>query len=412
MECGVYNLKDIVKKLQQIDDNMELEKREKKGCTDLGTSIRKRFTYILQKKLGLGQEEIGWFKEKTNNGREQFVFQADKHVLLHLYNILSVLGRRNVTITADEEHSLIEDFAKILPYPISEGDVRACDNIFNERAYRIEQAIRGYYHESMVEDSYLQRFFVAIDTEQNPDKEKRWEFYRKEYEMVRSWQEKWLFILKTAKKMRRAERIDCLYKYEQTQTSELVGEERANFYMTGDTRCEDLHTAYQGVKKISSKDLCQYALQLFIVDCPEGEATAKGILESVKNEEGCFEECNDLFKKFIGYNLNNDVAEDFEYIRKEAIRELHTIYEILIQNGKINKIRGENLYPEVEILTKKGKLFTEELDIKKCNEKNKERNPEEYEENVDIEGDLKNLSNIRKHLNREENEKILVLNYI
>ena len=202
-----------------------------------------------------------------------------------------------------------------------------------------------------------------------------------------------------AEKIRIAERVECLYQYEKSQICGIDGSEKINFYKTGNTKCEELQAAYREMKKICSRDLCQHILRLFTAECPKDKEIDNGTAESVKNKDGCFNECRLLFSELIGQKLKN-CQEDFEYILKEAIKELDTIYKILMQNEEANRRREKALYFKVEILRDNSALS-------KIEKEAKEDIPKD-----DIKKGLQNLSSIWMRLNEVENEKIVVTDYI
>lgn len=358
MNYEVYTIKDIVQKWSVSDVNP-------KGSSSLEELIRKRWVYVLKEKLKLSKEEVGWFKMKLAGGREQFVFRAGKRTAIDVYEILEICGARNAIITPSEERTLIDAFVRIIPFPRMEEEIQVCIDMFDIRAYRIEQVIRDYYNGSMVEDIYMKKFFAAIGMVQNPDRdrEKRRKFYRDQYERVKRWQRKWMFIMGEAEKIRIAERVECLYQYEKSQICGIDGSEKINFYKTGNTKCEELQAAYREMKKICSRDLCQHILRLFTAECPKDKEIDNGTAESVKNKDGCFNECRLLFSELIGQKLKN-CQEDFEYILKEAIKELDTIYKILMQNEEANRRREKALYFKVEILRDNSALSKIEKEAK------------------------------------------------
>ncbi len=381
IDCDYYSMEDIARE-------WPAEEGEKDNSTDLETSLRKKFTYILKNKLELSQEEIGWFKERLNGG-EQFIFQAGKRAPLYLKQILDICGRRNAEITPGEEHILIENFARIIPYPILKDDIPVCNDAFNARAYRIEQAVRELYRRSQVDNLYMNRLFVTIDAKLELNKEKRRKFYRNQYEWIKNWKEKWIFAMEKADGIRKAERVECLYICKKRSTSGITKEDEVNFCETGKSDNEMLQRAYSEMKKICSKDLCQYVVWLFKTKYLEKkEKESKKGMEDVKTREGCIDACTMLFSEVITYCLKESSAEDFEYMVKEAIKELEIINTILMQDYKADKRRQESLYPEIEILRHKDK-------IKICTDE-----------------DLQNLSNIRRHLNEVENEKIVISDYM
>ena len=260
MNYEFYTIKDIAKEWPESDTNKE-------NSSSLEERIRKNLVYVLENKLNLSKEEVGWFKMKQAGVREQFIFRAGKRTALDVYEILKICGERNATITPSDEGCLIEAFARILPFPRMEEGIQVSRDMFDERVYRIEQVIHAYYKGSMVEDIYLKKFFAPIDGDRNLYREKRRKFYSDQYERVESWQRKWMFVMEKAREIRTAERIECLYQYKEKRASKIDSMEKIKFYMTGNIKNEEFKTAYKEMKKICSKDLCQYILRLFIVEC-------------------------------------------------------------------------------------------------------------------------------------------------
>lgn len=395
----VCSMGDVLRKWQEMTAGEEEDK----------TSISKRFQYILKNKLKLSHEEIGWFKEKKSNKIDRFVFQADERVHLHLDEVLCIYGKRDAVLTLREAHDLINCLAAILPYPMDEGTEEICLETFNRRLCRIEQAVRDYCSGAHMEKLYEKRLFVKGESAKWA-KEKRREFYKEQYKLVKEWRDKWVSIMRKAGEIRKAERVECLYMVNSELKNMITQDDEKIFCKTGKTDNKIIQETYEGMKIICEKDLCQYALYLFItggLERDEEEGADKAIEEDAGTMNGCVEACAILYREVINHQLKTDSMEDFEYMVKVAIKELETISTILHQNDKARERRKASLYPEVEILGKRNKSnesLTLKLERQRCQERL-------LKSQYCTEEDLRNLSNIRRFLNEKKKETISILDY-
>ncbi|MBD5503559.1 MAG: hypothetical protein HDR09_07400 [Lachnospiraceae bacterium] len=360
------------------------------------TSISKKFSRILKEKLGLTKEEMEWFKEKTPNGIEQFVFRGDNRTPKCLWDILEILGERTEALTPSEEYSVLECFAIILPYPVFEDDDKTWRDMYDKRAYRIEQAVHYLYIKSWEDNYYIKRLFVSISEREEPRADRRRDFYICQYQMIKSWNEKWSFIMDKAIGIRKAERIDCMWMCEKCGIAGISKESREQFCETGKTENEVIKKAYNEMRKISYNDLYEYLISLLITTYQEDEKY-ENVNIDVQNKEGCMDACRNLFCEIIAHELRNSSINDFKYMIKEAMKELEIIRKVLGQGERARNRRKKSLYPAVDICA------CEKYLSKKGNYKIKNG----IRGDCEIEG-LHNLSNIRRYLNKVENEKILV----
>lgn len=400
---NLYGVGDILRKWQELVGGEEEDK----------TSVSKRFQYILKNKLKLSKTEISWFKEKKENQIDRFVFQADEIAHLYLNDIMYICGKRSAALTPSEEQKLIDCFAAILPYPVHESTERNCWEVFNQRACKIEQAVHNYYFSTQDDRLYGNKLFVKKCTESKLDKGKRKEFYRDQYRLVKGWRDKWVFVMKKAGEIRKAERVESLYWINSDYKDRITPEDEEKFCETGKSENEILQGAYRKMTRICSKDLCQYALWLFITEDlkikgNEEERADKAREEGVGEMTACIEICIPLFREVIAHQLKTISMEDFEYLERKAVEELETISIILHQSDKAQERRKKSLYPEVEILEKTNKKkepLALRLERQKCRERL-------LKLQYCTEEGLQNLSKIRKYLNEKENETILILHYI
>lgn len=394
ISTNVYSMDDVLRKWHELVGSGEEEK----------TSVSKRFQYILKNKLKLSKTEISWFKEKKGNQIDRFIFRADKRAHLYLNDILYICGKRSATLTPSEEQKLINCFAAILPYPIAESDEKVCRDIFNQRAYRIEQVIHDN-NKRPQEEFYRNSLFVRKCAKSEPVREKRKEFYKYQYGIVMKWYQKWTAVMDKAGGIRKAERAECVYLCKNVRNYTVTQKDEKDFCETGKSENVILQGTYAETKRICTKDLCQYVLWCFITGRlklkKDEDFTEKAIMEDAGNREGCIEACSSLFCKIITHQLSVDSIEDFEHISKEAIKELENINKILCQDDKVRKRKNKSFYPEVEILRQ----------IKKADKERQKHQSDILELRYCTEEDLWDLSNLRKYLNERENETILISDY-
>lgn len=394
--CDVYSVGEVLQRWQKITA----------GVKDDKIKVLKKIQYRFKNKLKMSSEEIHWFKQETNNKMERFVFRFGKYTHFYLNDILYICGKKKEEVTPSEVQWLINSLTAILPYPVNEGDEKVCEDIFNQRACRIEQVVCDNY-ENLQEALYRKSLFVSKDAKSESDKKKRKEFYKYQYRMVKEWHQKWMAVMEKAGGIRKAERTECVHLCKKDTKYNVPQEDEKRFCETGELENAILQGAYEKMKRICSEDLCQYALWCFItggakVKKGEEKLADKATQEDVGNREGCIEACTSLFCEVITHQLKADSIEDFKYISKKAIRELETLNKILCQNEKARERRKKSFYPEVEILRQTKKADKERwryknglLDLRYCTEE-----------------DLWDLSNMRNYLNERESETILISDYI
>ncbi len=393
---NVYSMEEVLQRWRKVTAG---EKEDKQ-------SVSKKIQYTMNEKLNMISEEIDWFKQSAINKKKSFVFRLGKYTHFYLNDMLYICGKKKEEVTPSEVQWLINSLTAILPYPVNEGDEKACMDIFNQRACRIEQVVCDNY-ENLQEALYRKSLFVSKDAKSAPNKKKRKEFYKYQFRMVEGWHHKWMAVMEKAGGIRKAERTECVYLCTMDSKYNVNREDEKKFCETGETENEILQGAYEKTKKICTKDLCQYVLWCFItggakVKKDEEKLADKATQEDVGNREGCIEACTSLFCEVITHQLKADSIEDFKYISKEAIRELEIINKILCQNEKARERRKKSFYPEVEILRQ----------IKKSDKERWRHKNGISELRCCTEKDLLDLSNIRNYLNGRESETILISDYI